>query len=267
MFDPKNDAHVKAYDEIIKKSLVHTGASWGAVLEMPDGSIKGRSWNNRPCYGEMRRYGPESTQPEVEKPSDLPTPIPECTRLAWSTNIYTMSEDTEEHNELIEYLFDPERSPWRRGLTNPILYKDKQGAYRAVGMTDTRFDPTVLVNLLIVIRNRSSSGGSSFFLPRSGMAEGLSWEKAFLKFLFCFKNSYAAHRWADTSYYLQGPFDPRRILEGDAHDFNNGQTWYDGVDYNRPMIQDIFIGGTLNTKDIIEFGLDDGKINEFFKNL
>lgn len=245
------DESFETYDEALAEVTnfleTATGLSWAGVVKGEDGKFIAVLRPNRPCYGEMRRYA-DGTRPNDPHPGDIPHVIPKGERLVFGAPLLNLGES---HNEVIEFMFNPEVSPWRRGLGKNIrLFKkgdmsDPSLKYTAMMMTDTNVDPTVLANLLVNIRLLSYVSGSLLFgFYRS---RGHSALRSFIGAVFSRK---ITNQWtlggADNMYALNFNTEIPRFVSGETLDLSNGQTWREQEDYNRPELADIFGKSGIN---------------------
>lgn len=234
-----NDEELKQLETISQKMQNAGGISWAALVRNEDGSLEEVIRTNRPCYGEMRRYH-DGNRPDDHHPHDIPKVIPFGTREAISVSLPDLG-NIAEGNRLTEFVFSKKDSPWRNGLGSDVtLTKNKAGRYNSVYMTDTDFDPTVFVNLLITFRNLQRT---YYTIPlEEAEAAGLTFNQAFIARVFGAKPVGFNQGMQSTSYYLSENLNLDRFINGDTHDLSTGRTWREQDDYNRPDIHLIFGG-------------------------
>lgn len=107
-----NHKNGKNLEEQLREFARHASANCHAtIIEKDDGSPQLIKKMYRPCYGESRAYGANSTRPEDVKPSDLPSPLPAgLRRIAYAAGIQYVSANKEKHNEFITWLYKGEDS-------------------------------------------------------------------------------------------------------------------------------------------------------------
>lgn len=205
-----------------------------------DGKIK--KMNSRPCYGEMRSYGRGSTRPQDSKPYDLPSPMPiGGKRGPLALSLYDHSVP----NDFIRWAFDPENSPWRRGIAKDVEFTENaRGQIVGVVYPTPDVDPTVMLSLFI--------NGRSFPYTQLASIKRLSPELSdpeayFLSFFFTPVVNLAKELQGCSTYHLRGyslsgDVDLRAWFTGETIDLSNNRTWLEGEDYNRPNLADVFKG-------------------------
>lgn len=229
-----------------------SGISWSAAVRKDD-KLQFIAMNNRPCYGEMRAYGKDSTRPQDHKPGDLPRPIPPGIREAVGCYFGSTSPSAENHNRLIRYVLS-DKSPWRRGLDQRGIHLtwdgDETHHIKGVVLTETEVDPTVMVSLFMVLRSaRYSNWGDSVanrfctFVDEHKMSEAAALAACFWVNISLTSKTFVPS--FGFSYFLANKLDPKKFATGEPLSLSNGRTWRDGEDYNRPEIQDLFKDETL----------------------
>lgn len=208
-----------------------------------DGKIKKMA--SRPCYGEMRSYGQKSTRPQDDKPDDLPQPMPIGGKRG-ALGLCFM--DHQVSDSFIRQVFDPETSPWRRGIAKDVEFSIKNDKIVGVVYPTPDVDPTVMLNLFINSRGFGVNDKANDVIRRT-FPELSDPEVFFLSFFF----RHRADNWQTpdvisgcqtyhaSSYSLNGSVNLNRWFSGESVDISNGRTWLDGEDYNRTALADVFV--------------------------
>ena len=151
-----NHKNGKNLEEQLREFARHASANCHAtILEKADGSPQLIKKMYRPCYGESRAYGANSTRPEDDKPSDLPSPLPAgLRRIAYAAGIQRVSADKDKHNEFVTWLYKGEDSFFRNVGKYLEFEYSSDGAISGVIALDTSYDPTPLLSSLIYLRSK-----------------------------------------------------------------------------------------------------------------
>lgn len=240
MLDLSIKGHKMAYDNMCDWVLNKaTGIGWNAALRK-DELIETVPHNSRPCYGELRRYGPESTRPQDYQPGDLPSPIKKCDeRMAVAIRLPFVKDDP--RRPLIDLFFSTD-SPWRAGFDFDQLewITTSTGNTKGFVMNSGDFKPTVFVNALINLRNYFIFGtqAAPTAIVQKANQYGMSFKTAYLMSQYINLGGYLTHM--AHSYVFHFGSSPRAFLKGETQDLDNGKTWGQLVDYNRPDMQMVF---------------------------
>jgi hypothetical protein len=204
-----------------------------------------------PCWGALREYE-KGTRPTDPWPFDLRTdhhlfpstgkPVAVAAFFAAHLRLpnvkltgpeYLYSNTSiEDWNKFIEFVFNPDISPWKAALKGFELIKNEHGYYQGVVLTDTNIDPNIMIAMLRQNVNMTSKAANWAQLLRD--KPQLDPRVAYLM------------TFTGDGYY----FNPRIILssffKGEPVDISGGSTFYERESYNRPDISFIF-GGKNNT--------------------
>lgn len=224
------------------------GISWSAALRNPETEeLTFHKMTDRPCYGEMRMYGKDSTRPYDDKPSDLTKPfrkdsgIREACGVYFTYIPYMTAQQRTSVPEIVKFLFS-EESPWRRGLPEQehIEFTLSKGDEYPIGVVfrDTEYDPTVAVSLFIMMRSISNFTPS--FQEYRKRFPDLSLSEVMFLALYCpiYNNKLPGS--FGYSYTMPPKIDLRRWKHGTVQELSEGKTWRDGYDYNRPDMAKLF---------------------------
>ena len=161
-----NHKNGKNLEDQLRAFARGASANCHATIIEKDGAPQLLKKMYRPCYGESRAYGVNSTRPQDDKPGDLPSPLPHSLpRLAYAAGLNRVSGDKEKHNEFITWLYKGEDSFFRNVGKFLDFELSKDGFITGVVALDTRFDPTPLITSLIYIRS-TSLGHASYATGR-----------------------------------------------------------------------------------------------------
>ena len=238
MLDLSVKKNEEMYQKIIDWALKYNNCSWGAIINTKKGLIV-QCNQNRPCWGELRRYA-DGSRPADSHPGDIPKVIEKGLREAIAVNIMPLLSNKEIHNEIIRELFNPSVSPWKKAVQTGWTLHEKNGWVKAASTCSTDFDATTLLNLLLVIKAIAYSGGISTTYTE-GRKEGLSVIEAFaLSLFFVFLDGKVSSH--GIGYALANSTSIRRMLEQKAGNLATSLgTWRNQDDYNRPLINTLFM--------------------------
>ena len=248
--NPEEAVYVEKMHDFNKKPGHHISFSY--VVRDPDkGTLTFVELPNRPCYGELRAYGKESTRPGDYKPGDLPRPMNVAgkgIREAVSVYLGRTSMDKDNHNKFIEHVWS-DRSPWKRGIGDHEFTYDNDGFIVGSVMWGTDVDPTVMVSMFMFLRKCRVNSYAA-------VAPADLWLKL-QEDLGCDENTaIILTNWTSIqkvgdelkfiphfqyAYYLPVRLDIKGFLNGESRDVSDNITWRDGGDYNRPALQDVFM--------------------------
>jgi hypothetical protein len=217
-----------------------------------DGKVTITDRYNRPCYGEMRSYKKKSrNRPDDPFPGDLENNFPAGTPIGASFCIdHKMSSNSDKHNAFVRWLFSKE-SPYASamGEGDDIIYFYKGAFIWGVGILHADFPPTVMVALWMYIRYCQINNWLPihkcdlwFDLVQKGANPLAAFAAANT---VCFNGQHAnVPIYGQTGYYMTDYLDLARLFERKPHDLDRGEFWSHRTDYNRPEIQDLFLGKT-----------------------
>lgn len=250
MIDMENKNDVAVIEEM--KKFIQNGKeiTWTAAIRDDDGVLHANDHKNRPCYGEMRNYGKDSTRPNDYHPDDLPRPIRRGIREAVA--VYTPTHHvTQDQADYLKYVFGPD-SPYRAGFdpenTELIPHPTVEGRHSGVIIKSGNFKPTVLVHLLIRLRDfyLYSYGNEIVHIKVMRKFEEVypGRPKSFYDYLGMFFH-FSGHvitpyNWSNSGYSYSWNTDPKRFMIGSTVDLDEGRVWSDPTDYNRPWLPEIF---------------------------
>jgi hypothetical protein len=201
--------------------------------------------NNQPCYGELRKY--ESTHPgectqSIDiRPGDLRAPFPAGTPTGFYFDFSprtTSGKRDERSNKLFEAFFN-EESPWFAGFKDYLFERDNNNIIIGVHLPRADVDPTVLVNLLRNVRTNLGEARLVEFIKMISL--GLTNNEALA--VLCNNGGLAIERGVGNPYYYDNPkiFSARRFFQQTPNDLSGGFL-SQRVDYNRKLMQDVFLG-------------------------
>lgn len=233
----------KQYLEVFSSRIVPKRIDYFLVMRDKSGVLSYHDRINQPCWGELRKYRSthyhDCTKLEDARPEDLFSPFPDGTPEAIGIPFSCIGALT----PLKQYLFSNE-SPWRKGFGSS---SDIILTWTGIILKNTDIDPTVLVNLLINIRNMKQYNETEKNFEKF-LAEGLTkFESAFL----CIFSGVSSYSYAMPSnvHRLQVPppndyintlfVSLSRLYEQNPHDLTGG-TLRNRFDYERKKIKDIF---------------------------
>lgn len=229
--------------------------NYALLMEEEDGGHTLYERVGMPCWGALREYE-KGTRPDDPWPGDLRTErhlfpatgkpvavaaffnvrilLPDVKRVGPD---YLYSNINPEYwNKFVEFIFNPELSPWKAACKDVELIKNEQGYYQGCVFKDTKIDPNVMVGLLRCNVNFGSKAHNwgKILDDNPDIDPRVAW-------LMAFKGD---------AYY----FSPRVILDkffkGEPVDISAGGTFYERESYNRPDIQFLF-GGKNNAGELI----------------
>lgn len=208
-----------------------------------DGSYKLVERIGMPCWGALREYH-SGTSPKTDYwPGDLRTDrhvFPKTGRpIAVST--ITMQDGYikpnaapgyvtyEQWNQFMEFVYDPELSPFKRALKGFELLSDGT-VYRGVIITDTNINPSDMLGLFRC--NGFQYTTAANFATVLEKNPGIDKRVAYLR--------------ASTisQYYLSEKINLKLFFNGQPRELDEGKTFFSRQKYNRPEIEFIF-----DTKD------------------
>ena len=252
MLDLNNKIDKHLFDLMVPFINGHSGNSWCAVLRTEAGNKEFLEMKNRPCFGEMRSYGPLSTRPEDQKPGDLGKPLPigvyrEAIGLPfWQ---YEHSDRT----DLFNFLFSKKDSPWAAGLPEQehihLVYKEGDKNPRGAIFTDTEVDATVMLNLFRFLKSFLSNGcGTQYNTERKSGHEPLA-SLILATIIYGGSMTYYNHE-----YSLAKASSVTQMRDRVTRKYaRNKPTWAQGDDYNRPFLGYVFTPEGMNEKEMLPF--------------
>jgi hypothetical protein len=136
--------------------------SYSLLFHEEDGTYNLVNREGMPCWGALREYGcgnrPDDPWPDdLQEPEHIfpktgnPVALAACFNRICAENISYNKEyypTRNDWNTFIEFVFNPQISPWKRALKGFELIKNDEGMYWGVVFTDTNIDPNVMVSLL-----------------------------------------------------------------------------------------------------------------------
>lgn len=238
----------KKQRETMESVLDQSGYTF-SVATFNKGRRNVRVLQDRPCFGELRRYGSrgsfdKGTRSGDPHPHDLPRPMSTVDariRVYISLNYLLQVSD-----RLLEFLFSP-RSPWGSVFKKYRLVIDRplQGRRAMVKILDPRFDPTVLVSLLLFAKQVNGTDRSALFeecIDKHGMSETGA-------LLMAAVYMYYNESTIDISAYFMHPrIDMGRFFTQNPRDLSSGLTWMEGDDYSRPELPELFYSPKAQTR-------------------
>lgn len=192
-----------------------------------------------PCWGELRKYANTHPADQVtqkyppKKPSDLHYPFPDGKPEALAC-AFPLKQDDEFASWRREYCFG-ESSPFRRGYQRDFLQlaMNDDGSMNGIILTDTKFDPTVLVNMLKRIDVINA------FPLKMLFEAGFTDDEVKILLTTVYINTRYCEIQPMTDYIQGVKCNLNKILTGDTTDLTGG-TFGDRFDYNRKYMHDIF---------------------------
>lgn len=265
-----NDTHALMCMHLLVKNQIGTGS----ILGMRDkyGTIGLYPRFAQPCQGgEMRRYtqtsqgeelhGDKCTRPESGKPSDLHAPYPEGIPVLigvrkWHPSNGYDGKQRPTFDRALNLIYS-KTSPWRCGFGSVKDLRftlDEKGDRIGVIFTNTKVDPTALVNSIQMVGTVWSwiSGAPKMFdiLKELGATEG---EQLLIRQLAgC--NSQVRYSFSPPTsrHYDSTALDIVSYLDGDPDPTVSKGTLFDGYDYNRVRVMQLF---NPRSRDIPFFNL------------
>jgi hypothetical protein len=223
--------------------------SWSIIMEK-DGELRVFDRPNQPCYGELRVYGEDCVnedQRSVIKPSDLDDPFPEGTPVAVGVamdNPAGFPDAVENYNFVLGLFLDPEKSPWRKALKSFETTTNPHGSIDGLIIKDTNIDPTVMVNLFMMLRNIYPEWGERL----KKLVETFPDTDVYILLA-----TYITTSWYNTGngvwkvqlvspfdYYVSSSLDIKKFLSGEVDDLSSGGTLKERYSYNRPKLHYLF---------------------------
>lgn len=227
--DETDEEHAVLLQDLRQHLLNASGNSWGVILDKPNG-LERFFATSRPCFGEMRAYGKESTRPSDSKPSDLPRPLPPgVRRLAAGVCVPRMAKGQVE--PYINWMLT--EGPFRAlGKDYEIVSNTK--SVTGVLFKDTDVDPTMLISFAMCMRHSAAVGPL--------LKEGVSNITTFLlTHLFNAWFSPSPKSWTlnlqnGYGYAFSPSPDLVRLMKGEFKNVSNNRSFLEGEDYNRPEL-------------------------------
>jgi hypothetical protein len=229
----------------------HGCYSYAFLMQEEDGTFTVVERNGMPCWGAMREYEC-GTRPDDPWPEDLrsnyhifpktgnPIAVAACFDITLAERMATESwkmyyPTIAQWETFINFVFNPEISPWRGALKDFELTRAKDGAYNGVVFKDTTIDPNIMVSLL-------RCNATQYALAKN-----------FAQFMTDHPNvdprvAYLTCDGIDT-YNMAGRIVPDAWFNGTTVDISAGGTFFSRESYNRPDIAYIF-GGKDNAGEI-----------------
>jgi hypothetical protein len=227
------------------------------------GELKAVLKPSRPCYGELRRYGPSSTRPGDGKPGDLSQPLDFDYRglaigIPFQYHGYGIAPETTEFNAersllLADTVLNEDTSPWKAVLKGREIVYGDDGTAKGFILKDPDIDSSWAVSLALNIRYFNMAAHRHRFLALTYESLGVP-----LAFLMSFgaveakKNPYYTPPeeglfWAldgfEISYHLDDRTPIENFVEGKLTHINPGN-FSEGYDYNRPELSYTFFNPT-----------------------
>jgi len=243
-FDKDHPFNKDFYDFITSK----TAGNQNYVIVSDCNNVLNKTvYRTRPCYGEMRPYHkthPKEVNDGVYMPGDLHVRFPDGNPVAVAVRL---SSPHENRTKFFEFMAS-EESPYSAPFKEVEFVRDSNKDINGFILRDTNYNPTILVNLLIM--NRSDySGRSSVY--KSFIAEGANpLEALVLNFIY-------GKSWLNSGGY---DFDlaatiKRLFGNNPVNNSVNHENFFDRAVYNRPYMPCSF----NNQKDesfetLLEFG-------------
>lgn len=231
--------------------------NYAILFEEDDGSYNLVERIGMPCWGALREYEC-GTRPDDLWPSDLRTslhifpktgkPVAVAASFARKVAPNKPSKDAitrqqqafmcsvDDYNSFIEFVFNPDISPWRAATDGVELLKDKDGCYKGCVFTNTKIDPNIMLGILRTNVNQSNlaKNWAAFMRNNEGVDPRVAWLKCQTLNAYNF-----AHRVLFENFFTGKPVD-----------ISSGGTFYERESYNRPDIQFLF-GGKDNTGELV----------------
>lgn len=210
------------------------------VMRQEDGEITFHDYISRPCYGEMRPYGKDSSRPEDRKPGDLRQEFPNKGEPIACCVAFMPGR-----MNAIKDFFNTENL-WKDSL-KPGEFE----FYEDEGVTGVMYfysdvDPTILVNSWLTFKRLISGRHEEY----SKLIKSHSDPRAVTLAMANFPN-------AHSQYYLSNMVDLERVRKIKPHDLSGG-LWNKRTAYNRPEVSDLY-KGELNLAQFISAELGSTK--------
>ncbi len=227
--------------------------NYAMLMEEDDGTYNLVHRIGMPCWGALREYN-KGTRASDPWPGDLRTPRhlfpttgkPVAVAAFFATTplgvvpnapgAYNSQASLDDWNAFIEFIFDPELSPWKKALSDYELVKAPGGNYQGVVFLDTKIDPNAMLALLRTNVNHPNIAINFCTFLRNN--PGVDPRVAYLK---CQSLN---------SYNMVGRVILDKYFTGEGVDISAGGTFYERESYNRPDIQ-FYFGGKNNEGVIV----------------
>lgn len=206
----------------------HNEISFCLLMQKEDGTTKFYERKDQPCWGELRSYNYKADG--YSKPSDLHHPFPKGTPIGLACVNFCSNPLW---NQYFEWLFS-EASPWGKCLNNPIItYRDDIPV--GVVFTNTKFDPTVMAQALLLSKNVSHISDWNKYTSDN--------IHPLVAFLLCQQFPGRTTTAYGDSYSFALKIDPWRLWNARPHNLTpHKKSFYDRGNYNRPRVHSIFTG-------------------------
>jgi hypothetical protein len=216
---------------------------WGMVCLTPEGKYTMYGRFAQPCYGEMRKYGADSTRPTDDRPGDLKTPFPRgVTPVTIGVGPFANNHVPPKIIEPIWEFILSDESPWRDVLKGKeIIFREDGESIDRLILHDTDFDPTLMGNFWLMSKHLSSSVKDAFTaLVAAGIPKGRALFIAIEGAGPMKDGKVTSATYGGNTYWLAKKSNEDNFVNGRI-DPNLAQVSFrDGGDYNRPSVQSIF---------------------------
>jgi len=194
-----------------------------------------------PCWGALREYhsGTSPTTdywpgdlrtdrhifPKTGHPVAVSTILTKAQYMAPAANAKAGICSYDDWNQFVEFVYNPEISPFKRALKGFELLKDAN-IYRGVIITDTNINPSDMLGLFRVNFNRNNTARNFAQVMKDN--PGIDPRVAYLKA-------------SDIDqYYLSTKMNLKMWFTGEPRQLDEGHTYFSRMKYNRPEIEFIF---------------------------
>lgn len=192
---------------------------------------------SQPCWGELRTH-----YDDIPKPGDLKKPFPEGTPVAIAIPFSSAHSES-----FFEFVTNKEISPWRKALGEKgvdFTFDKKQK--KGFVLTDTKIDPSVFVQMLMMITHTEYIQRPFEYLLEKGVDPKLAC--LIVTHIGGREETSSSYDWnsrPETSYYFIQKTDLARWRDNNPCDItskiNKGRkTFYSRAAYNRKEIQNVW---------------------------
>lgn len=205
---------------------------YGVIVTEEDGHFLIHNRVNQPCYGFLRKYGPESDRPEDYRPSDLPIDFPNGKVVMIAIPLYNNGPF-----ETFEEIWFSEKSPWWSILENQeLVFKDDK--LKGLILHDTDVNSTVVINMVKTYSHRSFFK-TNFNRLMEVYPSAFPSELFYLSFVLSLH--YTGDKWQLSDYY-----DLEKLVKKSPTIF--GKTFLNDGAYARPVVEKVFYKEKYQTK-------------------
>lgn len=223
-----------------------------AILSQENETITVTEKTSKPCYGELRPYKSEivsNIRSQIERakdyhPGDLPHKFP-------VGEIHAIGVPFSGSGRLsagYQLFLDPENSPWRAALVGAEVIKNPVGVPLGLIQRNTDIGPSLLINMLMVLRYWTDLKGSKFDALRKLRPD----QNPNIALLATLLGGYVtgsglnvthAYAYSLKTNHMSVP----AFVHGQPYDIDGGAVLRFRAAYNRPWINDCFGHGHKNS--------------------